>query len=781
MNRLHLKLTIAVLLAAFGVPSLAASMADFVRPAPLIDIQISPDGEHLAMLRREARDTLYVVKRADNSIVTGVSSPIGQRFHTFRWANAGRLLIEPAVVLAGHDRPLPTGALLGFGIDGKKNGYLRRSRGTDGAQLYQVVSVLPADEAHVVVARHSYAPADSADTSLYARTQDALGLTTEVLAAAREGDGYTAVACGEGCALANAPVLERLNIFTGTSEVLVTAPSEQGEFVADGTAGRVMFTGIDSGLVSIFETGAGDEWQEIKYFSQYFDLGATPIGFDTNGDIMALDNLVDTLGISRLQRNGEVKSLFRDKVADIHELVRGRNGTLLAASFSAGFPSWYYHDEESAFARTHKALRAAYPDSDIAITSFTDGQREAVVKVYSDKNPGTYYVVNLQTRKAEDLLRQIDWLEDDDLVATVPVQIPTRDNFEIYGYLTLPKNTSDTPPIVVITQKHPFSDRFQWGYDAKAQMFANAGYAVLQINTRGAPGYGQRYTTGSEAELDRWTDNDIIDAMKWVGQQELADVRKVCLFGAGRGAYSALLTVMRHPEAFRCVVAADGQFTLDELAPSTNPARPFATSLLRSRDATRVPWLDDLVQDADRLRTPALIVSEAAQPVHRQLIEKSPQNFAEHVIGVTNLNRVSETEALIATYQRILDFFAGTLEGDATPEEINQALHDLLSPEERKALEKILAKVYQDLKRATRERDSRHLPAGFERRTGDPAEKARRATRAINGRDREVRRVLPQDYWPAYEDLKARYRAQVLESLERGSDVPVFVLPGSAG
>ena len=75
----------------------------------------------------------------------------------------------------------------------------------------------------------------------------------------------------------------------------------------------------------------------------------------------------------------------------------------------------------------------------------------------------------------------------------------------------------------------------------------------------------------------------------------------------------------------------------------------------------------------------------------------------------------------------------------------------------------------------------RNLPAGFERRAGDPKEKARRATRAINGRDREVRRVLPDEYWPAYESLKDRYRADVLRSLERGQEVPQFVLPGSAG
>ena len=96
---------------------------------------------------------------------------------------------------------------------------------------------------------------------------------------------------------------------------------------------------------------------------------------------------------------------------------------------------------------------------------------------------------------------------------------------------------------------------------------------------------------------------------------------------------------MRNPEKFSCVVAADGQFTLADLATSSNPTKPFATSLLRSRDSEQLPWFDELVDKPDRLRTPTLIISERELPSTQHFSKKSNESFAQHVIGVTNLNR----------------------------------------------------------------------------------------------------------------------------------------------
>ena len=755
MRRLILFALLSIGIVSFE--SYAVSVADFVRPSPLVDIQISPDGEYLAMLRREEIDKLYVVRRSDNSVVSGVNSSVGQRFHAFTWVNNERLVIEPAVEIQSQDRALPTGTILTFGIDGQKNGYLRRNRAESGVQMFSLVALLPEDPAHILIARYRF-EGESEGAMPYVRTEDEIGLTKSIARTTKLADGYALAVCESGCqaSLAAAPVLEKLNVFTGQSVAIVDAPSDQGEFISDSTGQSFLFTGIDSGLVSI-STAENAEWREVKYFTQYLDLGVVPIGFEDDGAIIALDNLVDTVGISRLTKDGEVKSIFRDRIADIDGIVRGRDGEVLAASFTAGYRSWFYTNESSEFTATHQALRAAYPDSDIEITSLTDNNTQAIVKVYGDKNPGQYYVVNLVTRQAEDLLSSADWLDGSSLMTTQPVQIPTRDDFELHGYLTLPAGDEATPPLIVMTQAHPFSNTYKWGYDAQAQLFANAGFAVLQINTRGAPGYGLRYTTGSDAELELWSGNDIVDAVRWVSQQELINPNKVCILGEGRGAYSAMLAA-RNDDVFRCVVAANAEEDIEQ--PAISPTQQFANSLLRGRNPELLPWFDTFDDMSDRVEAPALIIDE-------------------HLIGSAGISRISETERLVETYEEIIAFLEASLSADLPQKGLNQPLMQILSTEERKELLAIMTKIHRDLERALRERDPKNLPAGFERRTQSAEEKLRRVARALNGRDREVRRVLPEEAWAGYEKLKQNYQVQVERSIRQGREIPDYVLPAA--
>lgn len=779
MNGLKHVVLVLVLVSLDAGQALAAPLTDLLKASPVLDVQISPDGKHLAILRREQKDTLYVIGRADHSIVAGVSSSPGQRFHQFHWANGNRLLIEPAVELEGFEQPLPTGALLGFSIDGRQNGYLRRTTGAGGAQIFALVAVLPGDPDHVLVARYRFEAAGT-PPGTYARVAGSVGLTERLIAVAQQGDGHEVLSCDSGCTPDREapPELLRLNLYSGEANAVVTAPSLQGEFIANADGSRVIFTGIDSGRVSLYESRGSERWEEISYFTRYEELGATPIGFAGDGAILALDNLVDTLGISRIDPNGTVSPVFRDKVADVESLVFGRDGSLLAAGFLAGFPSWYYHEAEGVFARTHRALRAAYPDSDVAVTSFTSDGSEAVVRVYSDRNPGDYYLVNLQTREAEDLLRRVDWLQDEELAASVPVQIRTRDGFVLHGYLTQPVGGSAPAPLVVTTQPHPFSDRFRWEYDPRAQLFAAAGIAVLQINARGAPGYGLRYTTGSEAELDDWTDRDIVDAVKWAGTQEIVDRDRVCLFGSGRGGYTALLTALRNPGAFRCVVAADARFRPEEAAVRPLGFRPFAVALLSSRDIDRPPWADDLLARADRLETPTLLVDAQAREDVGQFAARAGAGTVRQLSGITAITGLHPVGDLVATYEQILAFLRGHFAAPEVGELPAAPLHALLQSEERARLQQVLDRIQADIARATRVRDPKSLPTGFDSRSADPEERVRRAIRALQARDREVRAILPEPYWPAYEAFRDSYSAGMQVAIRTGREIEPYRLAG---
>ncbi len=91
----------ALLVSSLAGSAIASVDALLKRPA-VRSVTVSPDGQHLAMIRSdEEKDTLLIVKRTDMSVVSGVTSPAGTRFLHATWINATRLVVEPGRVTPG--------------------------------------------------------------------------------------------------------------------------------------------------------------------------------------------------------------------------------------------------------------------------------------------------------------------------------------------------------------------------------------------------------------------------------------------------------------------------------------------------------------------------------------------------------------------------------------------------------------------------------------------------------------------------------------------------------
>ena len=61
--------------------------------------------------------------------------------------------------------------------------------------------------------------------------------------------------------------------------------------------------------------------------------------------------------------------------------------------------------------------------------------------------------------------------------------------------------------------------RDAWGFEPLVQMLANRGYAVLQMNYRGSPGYGDVFYRHARHEIGRGIENDIEDGTRWAINQ----------------------------------------------------------------------------------------------------------------------------------------------------------------------------------------------------------------------------------------------------------------------
>ena len=90
------------------------------------------------------------------------------------------------------------------------------------------------------------------------------------------------------------------------------------------------------------------------------------------------------------------------------------------------------------------------------------------------------------------------------------------------------------------------------------QWWADAGFAVVSVDSRGTPGVAPSYEKAVYRRLADVALTDQIDALHALtGKHPDLDLGRVAIRGAGLGGWLAALAVQRRPEVFRCGVAHD--------------------------------------------------------------------------------------------------------------------------------------------------------------------------------------------------------------------------------
>ncbi|MFI9407239.1 alpha/beta fold hydrolase [Nocardia sp. NPDC052316] len=215
-------------------------------------------------------------------------------------------------------------------------------------------------------------------------------------------------------------------------------------------------------------------------------------------------------------------------------------------------------------------------DGDIAALSCDDSEQRWIVSFEHDREPGVTYYYDHATGASRLLFRPYPHLDPAALAPMTPVTIPARDGLDLPSYLTLPVGVPPVGlPLVLLVHGGPWT-RDSWGFDAAAQLLANRGYAVLQINFRGSTGYGKAFVKAAIGEFAGKMHDDLIDGVRWAVERGYADPERVAIFGGSYGGYSALVGVTFTPEVFAAAVDYCGISNLANFL-RTMPAfsRPF--------------------------------------------------------------------------------------------------------------------------------------------------------------------------------------------------------------
>jgi dipeptidyl aminopeptidase/acylaminoacyl peptidase len=274
------------------------------------------------------------------------------------------------------------------------------------------------------------------------------------------------------------------------------------------------------------------------------------------------------------------------------------------------------------------------------------------------------------------------WLDPEDMVPMSPIQFEARDGLQLNGYLTLPAGfepgqTFDKPlPLVVNPHGGPWA-RDHWGFNVEAQLLANRGYAVLQVNFRGSTGYGRAFWEASFGQWGRTMQNDIDDSVDWLVSRGIVDPARVGIYGASYGGYATLAGVAFTPERYAAAVDYVGVSNLFTLLESMPPYwKPMLDMMYEMIGNPQTEEGKQALHDAsplffvDRIVTPLLVAQGANDPRVKQA-ESDQIVEALRARGVDVKYMLKENEGhgfrneenQIEFYEAMEDFFAQHLGG----------------------------------------------------------------------------------------------------------------------
>jgi dipeptidyl aminopeptidase/acylaminoacyl peptidase len=299
-------------------------------------------------------------------------------------------------------------------------------------------------------------------------------------------------------------------------------------------------------------------------FSQVLDLGDDesfePLSLSFNGDLLyglsdegrSQRDLVEfDLASKRITR-----TLFSKPGVDVVSPVIDDQRTPIGARYYEGgrLVTEYFDAGNKALTQL---LQQSFPNRTATVIDRNQDGRQLLLWVDGSDQPPLLYHLDLDQKRASLLDEMMPGLSDRAFVRSSVLAVKGSDGLPIEAYLTLPAGAGKHA-LVVMPHGGPVgvSDRLHFNQDV--QFLASLGYAVLQVNYRGSEGYGKAFREAGHRNHGRLIEDDIDAAIKTALASYPLDEGRMCAVGSSYGGYSAMVSTIRWPTRFRCVVSMSG-------------------------------------------------------------------------------------------------------------------------------------------------------------------------------------------------------------------------------
>lgn len=554
-------------LAALDGSSKAIPIEDFFRDPEFKQVTLSPRGDYFTVaVPKGDRTYLVVMRTRDKKIVSSWDFGSNRHAENVRWVGDERFFVTVTRKTGAFDVPVVDSFdVYASNVDGK------RRRQIPDANKYQFVSLLPGDPDHVLVQR-------SIDSAF----------------------------------------LFKLNVWNGETIVVANAPVRRGSFVVDFDGRPRYVIGSEADNSTVILRREGDGWKEVQRAPFGQDV-RMPLGFAPDGKRVYFSESAKgeppAIVLIDPESGAKQEVLPAKRVEPAGFLRSADDRHLLAVLYEDGLPAYEWVDPAHPESKVYAGLINAFPHHAVHFAGVSRDGRTILLRVFSDRDPGSYYLFDRDSGKATFLLAARPWIKPERMARMAPIEFQARDGTLIHGYLSIPEG-SDGRNLPLILHPHggPHGIRDRWGFDPIVQFLASRGYAVLQVNFRGSGGYGMGFLRQGFRHWGTRMIDDMNDGVRWAIAQGIADPNRICSFGASYGGYAALQVVVREPELYRCAIGYVGVYSLplmfrDGDIPQSEEGRSYLRSVLpedRAEQERQSP-----AYNVDRIRVPVMLVHGA--------------------------------------------------------------------------------------------------------------------------------------------------------------------------
>src|SRR5262249_14007247 len=144
----------------------------------------------------------------------------------------------------------------------------------------------------------------------------------------------------------------------------------------------------------------------------------------------------------------------------------------------------------------------------------------------------------------------------------------SSDGFDLISYLSLPpdldphRNGKPDRPVPLVVLIHggpsderaevPFSPFVHWSNTPTIYWLNSRGYAVLNVNFRGSPGFGKKFFAAQNLEWGGKMNRDVDEQVERVIADHIADPKRIAAFGGSFGGLATLTAITSRPDLYAC-------------------------------------------------------------------------------------------------------------------------------------------------------------------------------------------------------------------------------------